>query len=59
MFTISDYSSIGKNLWIIPKPPYIAKCLAILYSVTVSIGDETIGIFKGIFLLNFVDKSHS
>lgn len=38
------------NLWMIPKPPCLAISMAISYSVTVSMGDETMGVFKGIFL---------
>jgi hypothetical protein len=40
----------GMNLWMIPKPPCLAISMAISYSVTVSMGDETMGVFKGIFL---------
>jgi hypothetical protein len=38
-----------KNLWIIPNPPYFAIPIAISASVTVSIGDDTIGMFNGVF----------
>lgn len=42
----------------IPSPPCLAISMAIADSVTVSIGDDTRGTFKGIFLENFEDVSH-
>ena len=42
-----------------PNPPLIAISFAIFHSVTVSIGELTIGIFNGTFLENFVETLHS
>ena len=44
-------SSIVIFLWSTPIPPSRAIAIAIADSVTVSIAAETIGTFKGIFLL--------
>ena len=50
--TMFAWSSMVINRWIIPRPPFLAIPTAISYSVTVSIGDETIGILRGTFLEN-------
>ena len=42
------------NLCITPIPPFLAIPIAILYSVTVSIGDDTNGTNKGMFLENIL-----
>ena len=57
--TSLDWSSIDRFLCITPIPPSLAIAIAILLSVTVSIAAETIGIFRSIFLLNFVFKETS
>ena len=58
-FSISWHCySIDMNLWRIPSPPCLAISMAIADSVTVSIGEETIGTFKGIFLENSEEVIH-
>ena len=42
------------NLCMTPMPPFLAIPMAILYSVTVSIGEDTKGTNKGIFLENLL-----
>ena len=42
-----------------PIPPNSARAIAILASVTVSIAEDTMGIFKDIFFVNKVLKSAS
>jgi hypothetical protein len=50
-FSISKHcSSIGINLCKIPNPPCLAISIAIEDYVTVSIGDETIGMLRGMCL---------
>lgn len=61
LFTFPTYlacSSIVMNRWIIPRPPFLAISLAILNSVTVSIGELTIGMLSGIFRENFETTEH-
>ncbi len=61
LFTFSTYkaySSILIKRWIIPRPPFLAISLAILNSVTVSIGEDTIGTFKGTLREKRDFKSH-
>src|SRR3989339_1224924 len=47
-------SSIERFLWMMPMPPSWAKAMARFASVTVSIGEETIGILSGIWQENRV-----
>ena len=47
-----------KNLWMIPSPPYLAIPMAMSASVTVSIGEDTIGIFNGVFFEKRVSTKH-
>ena len=51
--TLAACSSIVMFLCNTPIPPSLAIAIAISLSVTVSIAADTIGIFKGMFLLNF------
>ena len=57
--TCCAWSWIDKFLWIMPIPPNSARAIAILASVTVSIAEDTMGIFKDIFFVNKVLKSAS
>lgn len=43
---------IGMNLCKMPSPPCLAIYMAIRYSVTVSIGEETIGTLRGMLWEN-------
>lgn len=52
-------SGIEKNLWIIPSPPSLAIPIAISASVTVSMGEETIGMLRGVLLAKSVFTRHS
>lgn len=58
LLTMSACSYIDMYRCTIPRPPFRAIPTAIAYSVTVSIGLLTSGIFIGIFLLNFVVTLH-
>ncbi len=58
LFTWAAYSSADKNLWIIPRPPLTAMPIAISYSVTVSIGELTMGTFRGMFFENLLSMIH-
>ena len=57
--TFSACSSIVMFLCNTPIPPSRANAIAISLSVTVSIAADTIGIFKGMFLLNLDDMETS
>jgi hypothetical protein len=46
-------------LWMTPMPPSRAMPIAILDSVTVSMGLETSGVFSVIFLVNFDSNTTS
>ncbi|KAH3683422.1 hypothetical protein WICPIJ_005641 [Wickerhamomyces pijperi] len=54
--TISAWSSAEELWWMIPIPPNKAMWMAISASVTVSIGEETNGVFKVMFLVNLDSK---
>jgi hypothetical protein len=43
---------MGMKRWIMPKPPLRAIYIAIRDYVTVSIGEDTMGIFNGTFWEN-------
>mmetsp|Transcript_112198 Transcript_112198/g.356543 ORF Transcript_112198/g.356543 Transcript_112198/m.356543 type:complete len:289 (-) Transcript_112198:331-1197(-) len=45
-----------KFVWITPMPPFNAIAIAILCSVTVSIGLDTMGVFKLIFRVKFASR---
>lgn len=57
-FICSTCYSIGINRCKIPRPPCLAISIAILYSVTVSIGDETIGMLRGMFFEKWEETLH-
>ncbi len=50
-------SSIDMFLWITPRPPSCASAIANSASVTVSIGDDRIGMFSGIWGVRWVRVS--
>mmetsp|Transcript_14011 Transcript_14011/g.26180 ORF Transcript_14011/g.26180 Transcript_14011/m.26180 type:complete len:241 (-) Transcript_14011:197-919(-) len=54
--TSAACASTGKFVWITPMPPSSAIAMAMLDSVTVSMGLETMGVFRAIF---FVKRDES
>ena len=54
--TCSTWSSTLRFLWMTPAPPSLAISSAIRHSVTVSIGDETKGSSRVIFLVRLVER---
>mmetsp|Transcript_19418 Transcript_19418/g.49742 ORF Transcript_19418/g.49742 Transcript_19418/m.49742 type:complete len:289 (+) Transcript_19418:188-1054(+) len=52
-------TSAGRFVWMTPMPPSSAMAMAILASVTVSMGVETMGVLRVICLVNFADSSTS
>mmetsp|Transcript_40794 Transcript_40794/g.88369 ORF Transcript_40794/g.88369 Transcript_40794/m.88369 type:complete len:241 (+) Transcript_40794:764-1486(+) len=54
--TSAACASTERFVWITPIPPSKAIAMAILDSVTVSMGLDTMGVFKWIFLLKRLDR---
>ena len=50
-------SSIDMFLWMTPRPPSCASAMASSASVTVSIGDDRIGMFSAIWAVSWVRVS--